>query len=163
MDYLFRCNFSQSYHRSLIQLNSLDFYAHSFFKTKISSSIYIFLDIFENKNYKCENGFTVHPCNVFQILVLGCYYLFKTGLGLSLFCIQKSSSHCPLKALGLLLMWPKTIQKRQTSKIIFFLSSTGQSQNCTGYLSAEYATSARLLQAKWRMFSWLRGVGYCRF
>ena len=35
------------------------------------------------------------------------------------------------------------------------LSSTGQSQNFTGHLSVEYASSASLLQANWRMFSWL--------
>ena len=40
----------------------------------------------------------------------------------------------------------------------FFPVVNWPSQNCTGHLSAEYATSAILLQAKWRMFSWLRGV-----
>jgi len=39
----------------------------------------------------------------------------------------------------------------------FLLSSAGQSQNCTGNLSVEYATSASLLQVNWRMFSWLWG------
>jgi len=58
---------------------------------------------------------------------------------------------------------PKDYIEKIDFQLLIFAMSTGQIRKCTGHLSVQHASLASLLQLNSPMFSWLQGVGFCRF